>query len=378
LAIRTWFALVWALVGCEPRFIEEAYEVDTFIAQGKFSSACVGLKMTHHAKDGLRGYTASKLAEYPEIPEATMCVCEALYNAEKGTWDAAVLKGLDGTRREDLAECVVPALADPRVEVDDTLIRGVSKLHTKAGGAALANIAKSHENPEFRALAVSGLRADDDQAPLVLDMMQNDAVGTVRAAAAGALEGRESDKNIREALLTAAREDADPAPRVAAIAVLEGLTSKGAVRGMLCDVLMEDEVEGPRVRAAQALKGTKDKASISCLEKRLLTEEDSSGVRDATLAALGASPAQEAADVLCTAIGPFLKLYVKDEIADKIAGTGIIEAQNNRDYERSYECVQKALAKGGYSCYAQNHLATWFNELGGKAHQPWCPGMMRE
>ena len=66
-----------------------------------------------------------------------------------------------------------------------------------------------------------------------------------------------------------------------------------------------------------------------------------------------------------------------DQIADDVPGFNIIETQNNRDWERSYECVEKALEQGGYSCYARNHLGHWFNELGGSASTPWCEGMVK-
>ena len=75
-------------------------------------------------------------------------------------------------------------------------------------------------------------------------------------------------------------------------------------------------------------------------------------VRASTLNALYRSPSDEAALVLCNAIGPFLRMYVKTGIADTLPAVNIIEQQNNRDFERSYECVQKALRQGGYSCYA--------------------------
>jgi hypothetical protein len=125
------------------------------------------------------------------------------------------------------------------------------------------------------------------------------------------------------------------------------------------------------------MHASKRKRSIQCLKKRLLEEEPSGAVREATLAALGASPSDHAAEVLCDAIGPFLRLHVRDQIADRIPGANIIEVQNNRDFERSYECVGKALRQGGYSCYARNHLGHWYKRLGGKASTPWCPGMPR-
>jgi len=117
--------------------------------------------------------------------------------------------------------------------------------------------------------------------------------------------------------------------------------------------------------------------AIACLKKRLYAKEDSSMVRASTLEALGRSPSDEAALVLCHAIGPFLRMYVTNGIAEKLPAVNIVETQNNRDFERSYDCVYQALRQRGYSCYARNHLGSWMNELGGKASTPWCPGMIK-
>src|SRR5690606_29312082 len=105
--------------------------------------------------------------------------------------------------------------------------------------------------------------------------------------------------------------------------------------------------------AVKAAHGTKRPEVLTCLKKRLLANEESASVRTATLKALGASPSDDAAKALCDGIGPFLRMYVKDQIAERMSGVNIVEIQNNRDWEASYACVQKALGQGGYSCYAR-------------------------
>ncbi len=60
---------------------------------------------------------------------------------------------------------------------------------------------------------------------------------------------------------------------------------------------------------------------------------------------------------------------------DKVPGTDIIRAQNTRDFEKSFECVQRAVrSSSGYSCYARAYTGHWLRELGGTAHVPRCPG----
>ncbi len=90
---------------------------------------------------------------------------------------------------------------------------------------------------------------------------------------------------------------------------------------------------------------------------------------------LGASPSDKAADALCELVHPVLKQYVTDKIAEDTQGVDIMTFQNNRDYERSYDCAMAARNKGGLSCYAKNHIGRWINDLGGKVHRPLCPGM---
>jgi hypothetical protein len=160
-------------------------------------------------------------------------------------------------------------------------------------------------------------------------------------------------------------------------AVLTALTFDKNARtdALACGLLMNDPEPEVRVAAANSFDGTKRKRGLACLKERLVTLEESPEVRSATLAALGASPSDQAAEALCDSIGPFLRLHVVDQIVTEIEGVNVIEAQNTRDWEASYKCVQKALGQGGYSCYARNHLGHWFRRLGGTASTPWCPGM---
>jgi hypothetical protein len=111
------------------------------------------------------------------------------------------------------------------------------------------------------------------------------------------------------------------------------------------------------------------------LRERAFTVEEDSGVREKLLDVLGSSPSKDAANVLCEAIPFWAKNYLKTGMPDKVPGTDIIRAQNTRDFERSFECVQKAVrSSSGYSCYARAYTGFWLRELGGTASVPRCPG----
>jgi len=70
-----------------------------------------------------------------------------------------------------------------------------------------------------------------------------------------------------------------------------------------------------------------------------------------------------------------VRSYLKEGMPDKVPGTDIIAAQNDRDFERSYECVARASASsGGYSCFGKKYVNGWFRELGGSTSVPKCPG----
>jgi len=85
------------------------------------------------------------------------------------------------------------------------------------------------------------------------------------------------------------------------------------------------------------------------------------------------------AKILCDAIPFWLRTYNKEDIPDKIPGTDIIGAQNDRDFENSYACLQKAYAKSsGYSCFAKMYAGWWFRQVGGSAYVPKCPGYENE
>ncbi len=363
------------LTACDlaPRFVKQSAEIDVFLSQRRWSSACVGLKMK--GDDNLRTYTAERLVTYPHIKTTTDCLCAAVYDAEKHRFDAAVTAGLKGSERDDLAKCAIPALSDANITGKNRteLVRVLGDIEAKSAYESLEQLVAKDPDAATRAYAADALRPSAGSVPILLEALQKDDDAGVRAAAARSLSGRK-DKLVEPVVVKAALDDPDGGVRAAALgAVVKKRSAK--TDDMVCKAMMEDPDERVRIEAVRSFQGTKRVSAIKCLEERIMTEEKSSGVRNALFKALSASPSDKAALVLCDAIGPVMRMYVVDQLQDMTPGTNIIETQNNRDYERSFECVKKALSQGGYSCYARNHLGHWMNTLGGKASTPRCPGM---
>ena len=367
--------LLGLLGGCEipPRYVEESAQVDAFLARSSYRSACVGLK----AQDAdVRTYAASRLAEYAQVKVVNDCLCAAVYDAETGVVGQNVLEGLAGSRRDDLADCVLPALEDSRVSDEDrtALVRGLGALQAKGSYQALGTLVKAGKDPAVRAEAAKALRGSSTAVEILAGALTTDDDASVRAAAAAGLGGRRDDV-AQDALRDAITTDADASVRAAAV---EGLTHTSAQNDKaLCAALGSDGDEGVRAAVVRNWKGTKRKRALECVEEHMKRVEASGAVRGAVLETLAASPSDYAADLLCRHIPTWVRHYIVDQIHVDVTGADIVKAQNDRDFERSYECVQRALRKGGYSCYGKNYLGHWMRELGGSAPTPWCPGMVR-
>lgn len=370
---RWWGAVGFAVVlGCGPRFVESSGEIDAFLARGSYEYACVAFRSSD---DGLRSYAATRLAKFPDQQVATDCVCAALYDAEKGTWDAAVAEGLAGSRRDDLAACLQPAAADARVSKRPELIEALGRFLAPAGWEALAALVTAEPDASLRAAAVGGLRGSQAHTALLQRLAAEDTDAGVRAAALAALKGHPR-KAVEATLIDRATHDADEQVRLAAITVL-GEEHTRESDAVLCEAMLKDPAASVRQAAIASFAGTKSKRGVDCLRARLLTLEDDATVRQAVLDALKTSPDEGASAALCESIGPFVRMYIKDKDVGKTGGADIVEAQNHNHWEVSYQCVQGALAQGGYTCYARNYLAHWFKQLGGDITPPWCPGMAK-
>lgn len=375
-AVAGALVLCSALAGCEvpPSVVHTSAEVDGYLLRKRYRSACVGLR----AEDAsVREYTATKLGELSHVSVATDCLCDALYDPDAHLANIPAALGLAELARDDLAACLAPALDDaeirgtPRAQV----VHALGATQAPAAFAAIAGLLDDPD-PEVRARAAEALRASKDATEALIDTLETDPAASVRAAAAAALAGRRAE-SVVDALVRSARDDADGEVRAASLAAAFD-TKAPKADDMVCKAMLDDPDERVRIAAIQKFHGAKKRSSLACLEARMKAEETSGAARQALLDAVKASPSDEAADMLCRHIHPWSKMYIKDKIAPDIDGHNIARAQNDRDWERSYECVEKALAMGGLSCYARNYLGKWMNDLGGKAATPWCPGMVKD
>ena len=377
LAVSAVLVGLLTLQACDraPSYVEETREIDLFLYQQRFRSACVGLKMRDN--DELREYTAQQLSGIIGEPHSAACLCAALYDPEAGTIDEAVVRGIAGSDREDLAECLAPAITDDRVQDRVLMARALGAIGARRGFELVADLVSDDPDPAVRYAAAKALKPSSRHVRFLIETLASSPEPAARAGAAEALDERVTEREeVEEAMYAAVSGDENP--RVRAVAATALARASGAkVDRVLCERLLDDEDEQVRTAVATAFHGTRDSDRLECLERRLTTLEESAGVRRATLDALGASPAEEAAQILCRSIGPFLRLHVVDSIAEQTEGVDIIKIHNDRDWQQSYRCVQRALAQGGYSCYARNHLGRWFRELGGSAPTPWCPGMIK-
>ncbi|TVQ90117.1 MAG: HEAT repeat domain-containing protein [Deltaproteobacteria bacterium] len=364
------FGLVTA--ACEPTYIETPAEVDIYISQGRFGTACIALRNDREPK--LRQYTANLLATYPDQTVVNDCICERIMAYRHGPYDDAVLRGLEGSKRDDLSTCALPAFDKAEGEERLQLVREFGAIRSSVSNDRLAEMVGDLKEPvEVREAAALGLLpAREAKQDLLLRSMANDPAPEVRAAIAKVFEGAEQPEVV-SAITKAAREDEDGGVRAAALKAVVRLKIP-ETDAMVCAAMLDDPDARVRLRAVRSFKGSKRDVALDCLERRLKKHEEDAEVREATMKAIYASPSPRSPKILCDNIGPFLRMYVKDLPVTRMQGADIIKHQNNRDFENSYDCVQRARAQGGYSCWGRYYLAVWTNDLGGKAHKPTCKG----
>jgi hypothetical protein len=359
------------LAGCEvvPNYVENG-DIDDAMAREHFKTVCKGLEM----KDAkTRTYATGKLKEITD-PIAQQCVCAHIGSGKDG-WDAAIAEGLTGTDRDELASCFADLVVTGDIQKREEAIVALARIPADASREAMGAVATdTTASPEVRIRALKGIAGDKRFTEQLLALLAGDADAAVRAAAATGLSGI-PDEAVISALVTAYESDEDGAARGEALISLKKSGHPKADE-MVCKAMMDDPSPDVRTRAIGAFRGTKRVEAVACLRARALTFEENGAVREQLLKVLKSSPKQEAADVLCDAIPFFMRSYVKEALPTRIPGTDIIKVQNDRDWERSYACLQKAYnARGGYACPAQMYVGHWFREVGGTAYVPKCPGI---
>jgi HEAT repeat protein len=366
------FAALTLLGACDftPPTVENS-DIDNAVAMGRVPVICKGLKMTDPE---VRRYAASRLNEIDD-PKATECLCEDALDEEAGTWNEAILSGLKGSDREDFAACFLPALDEPRNERRLELVVALDKLTAPSVRARLKGIAlEPTEDAATRGVALRMLAgATGDDLAALLNVLATDPTVSVRATAAEVLKGQKGDAVVA-ALTQAATEDEAGEVRARALLTLRQMNRPEA-DAMACKAMMEDPDAQVRTTAINSYRGVKREEPLKCIKKKMMTLEEDAGVRQALLNMVSKAPADGVKPILCAAIPFWVRSYVTDRHPDLVPGTDIITAQNNRDWENSYTCVQKAYGKrGGYTCKGKQYVAAWLRELGGDSHIPKCPG----
>lgn len=362
-----------ALIACEPvpNYVNNG-DIDQAMAQGRTKTICVGLKMQD---EETRRYAATKLKEIQD-PAAAECVCAAVYRSDKHTVDFDILDGLTSAERDDMADCLYPALLDTQVEDRPRVVAGLSRIRPPNLGVRLAELARDptlDAAVRGRVLGAMGGSTEPATLQLLTQLLASDGSAEVRAGAATALVGQK-DPAVVEALVKAASSDAEGSVRAAAIASLRQVGSP-ELEELVCKAILEDTDAAVRTQATLTYKGTKSDAAMECLRKKSLTLEPDAGARDALLTVLRSSPHPKAGEVICEAIPFWMKSYVRDRGPIKEPGTDIALAQNSRDPDNSYTCFQKALrSTGGWSCKGKQYVTHWFMEVGGEVRVTNCPG----
>jgi hypothetical protein len=364
--------LLSILFACEmtPNHVE-ASDIDDALSRKHYKTMCVGLSMKD---DSVRQYATERmraLTEEEGIAIADACICEHIAHPSFG-WDAAIATGLTGEQRDAPTACFAELVADPAQQKRMEAITALTRIPSPAARKVLAEIATASGPTDQRIRAMESIGAMEDFRDGILTVLAEDSDEQVRASAATTLGGAGKNSPVIRALKDATTDDAGVV-RGAALVSLKRLTGSSA-DDVLCTAMMEDESAAVRRASVGAFQGTKRPSAIACLRTRAMTFEEDASVRETMLKVLKSSPHDDSAQILCDAIPFWLKSYVVEDLPDKIPGTDIIQVQNDRDWERSYDCVQKAYrARGRYSCYAKMYVGHWFNELGGTGSIPGCP-----
>lgn len=358
-----------ALAGCEitPSYVDRN-DVDDGFARQAYKTVCKGLEMKD---DDIRRYSTERLLQVEE-PIAQECICANIGDENLG-WDVAVANGLTGTDRDELVTCFTDIVTAPGAQRQVESVAILAKIPASASRKALESMATGTLSSEVRTSATLAIGGDATKKDTLLKLAA-DSDEAVRSAAIGTMHSIKGDDAVVALLEKTLAEDASGSVRASALSSLKALQGTKA-DDAICKAMMDDAAPEVRRAAVGAFRGTKRDEPIECLKKRAFTFEEDAQVRESLLAVLKSSPNQKAADILCDAIPFWMKSYVIEEIPDKLPGTAIVQAQNDRDWENSYKCFQQAYAKsGGYSCYAKMHVGIWFREVGGTAYVPKCPG----
>ena len=365
--MRILFFLLVVACDMTPNYVDTK-DIEQAVASRTWATVCKGLEMK---EDRIRRYATEQLWKAGAPAEELNCICEHIGTPDGG-WDAAIAEGLIGLQNDTVVGCFADLVKNPTLPKRTEAVVALAQTSAPIARSALADIARADGDIEARARAAEAIGGDPKYKDALMSLLSHDDKG-LRAAAAKGLGGHK-DRPIIDALIRLATEDKEGEVRAAALVAVKS-SSASKAQDMVCNAMLEDESPLVRSAAVRSFKGTKRESAVACLRTKAFKEETDAGVRDDLLAVLKSSPRDSAAAVLCDAIPFWMRTYVKNDIPDKIPGTMIVKTQNDRDWERSYECFQKAYRNSaGYSCFAKMHVGLWFREVGGKPYVPSCPG----
>lgn len=351
--------LLTLLLACDPpapAFVDKTM-IEKAQIHGDLYIICAGLTMKD---DSTRGFAADTLLTIDPVPS---CLCEHL--ERDGKWDLPVVRSLGKGTEDAQVGCATALLDKPGMEDRAGLVGQLARIKAPAVQARITEAAKSDTDATVRAAALAVLRPgkNPDDLALVKGALA-DPNPALRAAAATALVGVDEATDAVAALA----KDPDSGVRAAAILALRGTPRFAEVA---CPTLRTDTDPAVRASVAAGFEATKDEAALACLREHMLEKEDDAMVRTAMLGALRKTRAPAAAATLCDAIPFWVRTYIGEDKPEREGPADIIFAQNDRDFEKSWECVQKAVKAGGYkTCEQRFYVNDWFHELGGGNAKP--------
>ena len=363
------FLILLALAACDltPSYVDTK-DIEQAAARGAWATVCKGLEMK---EDRIRRYATEQLWKTKAPAEEQACICEHVAVGENG-WDAAIVEGMQTLGDDKIVGCFASLVERPDLEKRTEAVVALAKTTAPIARTTLAKVAEAEGDAETRARAVAAISGNKDFKDTMVRLLDSPEKG-LRAAAAKGLAGIK-DRKLTDRLIAIATDDAEGDVRAAALVAVKSSGSSKA-HAMVCEAMLSDASPAVRESAIRTFRGTRRDSAVKCLRAKAFAEEESAAVRDALLEVLKSSPNDNAALVLCDAIPFWMRTYVKEDIPDKIPGTMIVKTQNDRDWERSYECFERAYRKSaGYSCFAKMHVGLWFREVGGKNYVPSCPG----
>ena len=366
--------MIWALfaAGClvTPAEVDKE-DVKRATAQQRDNVVCVGLTMPDME---LQTYATEQIRTF-ETEAAAACICTNIRD-ESGAYREAVIEGMKGEDRNDVVQCLIDVVSDASVQNRAPAVRALEGMHAPIILPAMTELAKkTGDDGEVRAAAVYAIGRSEKSHDVLLELA-GDSDATVQAEAVRSL-GNHKDSSLARKVIKGHLTNTKPSVRSAAIEAWR-MQKDADADAEICPLLL-DESADVRKAALMSFKFTRSADSVKCLRERAMTLEEDAGLRESMLYILknargDAKP--EAFKVLCDAIPFWLRNYVKDKRPEDLPGTQIVQAQNDMDYENSLECFKNAYQRSaGYSCYAKEHIATWYGHVSGndKLNVPECP-----